>query len=150
MNNQILTINDLLKRNNDQLYNINSSIQTCFTLLDMPINNVENIKNELFNLIDNIFLNLDEYKNNMHETQILNFKTIVKYKDQEMTLLNLLKIKETIKLKLDKLEMFMNKCNHKSELVTIYLQLKINHSVLKKEYSEINHIINKYNQQPII
>jgi hypothetical protein len=97
-------------------------------------------------LINTILMEVDSYKRDQLDILEINFKHTVKYKDTDYRIIDLINLKESYKTKLDILESF-SQILKGDQKVSIQLLIRVTISNLRKEYQELNKILNYFNMR---
>ena len=149
------TINDRLDRINYIQQSILDNSKICESLLkiqDDPIHkaiNQESYTEEIISLIRTIVSEIDQFKAEQLEILSINFDHELDYNGKTYKIIELIKLKETYKLKLDNLLSY-SKILDKIPNDIIQLEVQILIANFRKEYQNLNRVLNNFNTRTYI
>jgi hypothetical protein len=138
-----MTIKDKLDKKNYTQSSVLDNSKSCELILRTPENEDQE---SVMELINTILMEVDSYKKDQLDILEINFKHTVKYKDTDYRIIDLINLKESYKTKLDILESF-SQILKGDQKVSIQLLIRVTISNLRKEYQELNKILNYFNMR---
>jgi hypothetical protein len=140
-----MTIKDKLDKKNYTQSSVLDNSKSCELILRTPEG--ENEDQEIvMELINTILMEVDSYKRDQLDILEINFNHTAKYKDKDYRVIDLINLKESYKTKLDILESF-SQILKDDQKVSIQLSMRVTISNLRKEYQELNKILNYFNMR---
>lgn len=140
-----MTIKDKLDKKNYTQSSVLDNSKSCELILRTPEG--ENEDQEIvLELINTILMEVDSYKRDQLDILEINFNHTAKYKGKDYRVIELINLKESYKTKLDILESF-SQILKGDQKVSIQLSMRVTISNLRKEYQELNKILNYFNMR---
>lgn len=140
-----MTIKDKLDKKNYTQSSVSDNSKSCELILRTSINEEDN-QEMVMELISTILMEVDSYKKDQLDILEINFLHTAKYKDDDYRIIDLINLKESYKTKLDILESFSHILKGDQQ-VSIQLSMRVMISNLRKEYQELNKILNYFNMR---
>lgn len=139
-----MNLNEKLNNINNTMQAINREIQICNSILELKEKYIKDDSSEVNKLVDNILQKIDIYKKEQEEVLDINYNNLALYNNEMTKITSLIKIKESIKLKIEYLKNFLNILK-KNPKPNIRLMLEIKLSEIEKQYIDINKILLDFN-----
>lgn len=139
-----MNLNEKLNNINNTMQAINREIQICNSILELKEKYIKDDSSEVNKLVDNILQKIDIYKKEQEEVLDINYNNSALYNNEMTKITSLIKIKESIKLKIEYLKNFLNILK-KNPKPNIRLMLEIKLSEIEKQYIDINKILLDFN-----